>query len=157
VVTSRRAPESAPDQRRNCLALGRVVPRRTMTSDLTPTYRSGTHRLCPPEETLARIAPRLADFGITRCADITRLDADLGMPVFAAIRPRATVLQSSAGKGLSVAAAKVSALMEAIELDVAERPQTSLLRRATKAEILAEGERADELPEWVAACGRFFG
>jgi ribosomal protein S12 methylthiotransferase accessory factor len=127
-----------------------------VTSALAPTYRAGTHRLCPPEETLARLAPRLADFGITRCADVTRLDADLGMPVYMAIRPRGRVLQSSAGKGLSVAAARVSALMEAVELDVAERPDPALLRRASLAELLAEGSRADGLPGWVAACGRFF-
>jgi ribosomal protein S12 methylthiotransferase accessory factor len=127
-----------------------------VTSALAPTYRAGTHRLCPPEETLARLAPRLADFGITRCADVTRLDADLGMPVYMAIRPRGRVLQSSAGKGLSVAAAKVSALMEAVELDVAERPDPTRLRRASRAELLAEGLRADGIPEWVAACGRFF-
>lgn len=127
-----------------------------MTSTLAPTYRDGTHRLVPPEETLARLTPRLADFGITRCADITRLDADLGMPVFTAIRPRGRVLQCSAGKGLSVAAAKVSALMEAVELDVAERPDPARLRRASRAELLAEGLRADGLPEWVAASGRFF-
>jgi ribosomal protein S12 methylthiotransferase accessory factor len=128
-----------------------------MTSALAPAYRAGTHRLVPPEETLARLAPRLADFGITRCADVTRLDADLGMPVYMAIRPRGRVLQSSAGKGLSVAAAKVSALMEAVELDVAERPDPARLRSASLAELLAEGSRADPLPAWVAACGRFFG
>jgi ribosomal protein S12 methylthiotransferase accessory factor len=128
-----------------------------MTSALAPTYRAGTHRLLPPEETLARLSPRLADFGITRCADVTRLDADLGMPVYVAIRPRGRVLQSSAGKGLSVAAAKVSALMEAVELDVAERPDPARLRRASRAELLSEGARADALPEWVAASKRFFG
>lgn len=128
-----------------------------MTASLVPAYRAGTHRLCPPEETLARLVPRLADFGITRCADVTRLDADLGMPVFMAIRPRGRVLQSSAGKGLSVAAAKVSALMEAVELDVAERPAPGRLRRTSRTELVAAGERVDPLPEWVSAAGRFLG
>ncbi len=127
-----------------------------MTASLKPTYREGTHRLCAPEETLRRLTPHLATFGITRCADVTALDADLGMPVYMAIRPRGRVLQSSAGKGISVAAAKVSALMEAVELDVAERPLPARLRRASRAEIVAGGERADPIPSWVASSGRFF-
>ncbi len=125
-----------------------------MSSRLEPTYRL-THRLVPPEETLARLTPHLGEFGITRCADVTGLDADLGLPVYMAIRPRGRVLQSSAGKGLSVAAAKVSALMESVELDVAERVDPAHLRRASRSELLAEGLRADALPEWAAAAGRF--
>ena len=124
---------------------------------LTPSYRHGTHRLIPPTETLARLQPHLADFGITRCADVSALDADLGLPVYMAIRPRGRVFQSSAGKGLSVAAAKVSALMEAVELDVAERFELARSRRASQAELLAEGHRVDVLPEWVASSRRFFG
>src|SRR5262249_20967347 len=64
---------------------------------------------------------------------------------------------SSAGKGLTVAGAKVSALMEALELDVAERPDPARLRWASLAELLAEGAAADALPGWTAAAGRFFG
>ena len=74
-----------------------------MTAGLAPTYRAGTHRLVSPEATLARLQPHLAGFGITRLADVTRLDADLGLPVYMAIRPRGAVLQSSAGKGMTVA------------------------------------------------------
>ncbi|HEX2572341.1 MAG TPA: YcaO-like family protein [Polyangia bacterium] len=127
-----------------------------MSQTLMVTYRQGTHRLLPPEQTLARLSPHLIEFGITRCADVTRLDEDLGMPVFMAIRPRGRVFQSSAGKGLHVTAAKVSALMEAVELDVAERPAPTRLRRASRSELLAEGHRVDALPEWAAAAGRFF-
>jgi ribosomal protein S12 methylthiotransferase accessory factor len=122
---------------------------------LTPAYRLGTHRLVSPEDTLAGLTPHLAAFGITRLADVTGLDADLGLPVYMAIRPRGAVLQSSAGKGVTAAAAKVSALMEAVELDVAERPDPARLRRASRAELRAAGERADLLPEWAAASGRF--
>lgn len=57
--------------------------------------------------------------GITRLADITRLD-HLGFPVFTAIRPRAKSLSTSQGKGASSNAAKCSALMEAIEVYFAE-------------------------------------
>lgn len=121
-----------------------------------PSYRLGTHRLIPPEETLARLTPHLSRFGITRCAEVTGLDVDLGLPVYMAIRPRGRVLQSSAGKGLSAAAAKVSALMEAVELDLAEHPDPACLRYASRAELLAEGQRVDALPEWVAAGNRYF-
>lgn len=126
-----------------------------MTASFTPTYRVGSHRLVSPEITLARLVPHLADFGITRLADVTRLDVDLGLPVYIAVRPRGAVLQSSAGKGVTIAAAKVSALMESVELDVAERPDPARLRIASLAELRAEGHRADPLLEWVAASGRF--
>jgi ribosomal protein S12 methylthiotransferase accessory factor len=126
-----------------------------MTTGLAPTYRAGTHRLVSPEATLARLQPHLAGFGITRLADVTRLDADLGLPVYMAIRPRGAVLQSSAGKGMTVAAAKVSALMESIELDVAERPDPARMRRASRTELLAAGLRTDALPEWVTDAGRY--
>src|SRR5689334_7904364 len=110
-----------------------------MSQPLIPVYRQGTHRLLPPEETLARLLPHLSAFGITRCADVTHLDADLGLPVFMAIRPRGRVLQSSAGKGFCRAAAMVSALMETVELDVAERPAPASLRWASREELLVEG------------------
>jgi ribosomal protein S12 methylthiotransferase accessory factor len=83
---------------------------------------AGTHRVCPPEETLARIRPLLPQFGITRVADITRLD-HLGLPVIQAVRPNSRNLAVSQGKGISKALATASALMEAIELWHAEEPQ----------------------------------
>src|SRR3546814_2461200 len=52
--------------------------------------------------------------GITRAADITGLDR-LGIPTWCAVRPGALQTQISNGKGLTHAAAKASALMEAIE------------------------------------------
>lgn len=83
---------------------------------------AGTHRVCPPEETLARIRPLLPLFGITRVADVTRLD-NLGLPVIQAVRPNSRNLAVSQGKGVSRALATASALMEAIELWHAEDPQ----------------------------------
>lgn len=79
-----------------------------------------------PEATLARLLPHLAPMGITRVADITGLDR-LGVPVVTAIRPNARSLSVSQGKGLSLAAAKVSAIMEAAELFHAEHVQGPLL------------------------------
>jgi ribosomal protein S12 methylthiotransferase accessory factor len=83
-------------------------------------HRAGTHRVCSPAETLTRITPLLPHFGITRLADITQLDR-LGIPVYQAIRPSTRNLSVSQGKGLTADAAKVSALMESIEVWHAER------------------------------------
>ena len=110
-----------------------------MNEDLRPRFTEGTHRLCAPEQTLARVAPLLERCGITRIAELTRLDVELGVPTYAAIRPRGSTMQTSAGKGLTAAAAKVSAVMEAIELEHAERPEHARLLRASAAELRARG------------------
>jgi len=57
--------------------------------------------------------------GITRIANITGLDV-LGLPVVNVIRPNARSLTASQGKGLDLAAAKASGVMEAIECHCAE-------------------------------------
>jgi ribosomal protein S12 methylthiotransferase accessory factor len=67
----------------------------------------------------ARIVPVLGNAGISRLADITGLDR-IGLPVVCAVRPEATTLSVSAGKGLTYEAATVSAAMEAIEVFHAE-------------------------------------
>lgn len=109
-----------------------------MSAALPFAFTRGTHRIVPPEVTLARIAPVLGDCGITRCTDVTWLD-DLGIPVYCAIRPAGLVLQVSNGKGMTAAAARVSALMEAIELHHAEQPEPRLLRTASRRELQADG------------------
>ena len=73
----------------------------------------------PPAVTFARIRPLAAAAGVTRLGDVTGLDT-IGIPVFHAIRPRARSVSVSQGKGATRMAARVSALMEAIELDRAE-------------------------------------
>lgn len=122
----------------------------------TPAYRLGTQRLVSPEQTRDLLRPHWSEFGITRCAEVTQLDVDLGMPVCMAIRPRGRVLQSSAGKGLTKAAAQVSALMEAVELDIAERPNEDRFRYASQTELEAQGLRVDALPENIIASKRHF-
>ena len=82
-------------------------------------YFTGTRRCREPAQTLAILAPLLGRFGITRLADITGLDF-LGMPVAQAVRPGAATVAVSQGKGATLAAAMVSAAMEAIELSCAE-------------------------------------
>jgi ribosomal protein S12 methylthiotransferase accessory factor len=98
----------------------------------------GTHRVCPPEETLARVLPLLPRMGITRVAEVTQLD-DLGVPVFQAIRPNSRNLSVSQGKGITRALAKVSAIMESIEMWHAEKPSLPSLWATV-------GEMAGRLP-----------
>lgn len=100
-------------------------------NSLDKNHTDGTHRLIPPEQTLANIKPHLLAMGITRCADVTGLDR-LGIPVYCAIRPARPWLQVSNGKGISHTAAKVSALMEAIEVFHAETPGEGLERDSLK-------------------------
>jgi len=80
---------------------------------------TGTHRVCLPEDTLNSITPLFGHFGITRLADVTGLDV-LGIPVVMSVRPLATTLSVSQGKGSTLILAKISAAMEAIELWHAE-------------------------------------
>jgi YcaO-like protein with predicted kinase domain len=78
-------------------------------------YRRGTHRGRPPRETLERLGPHLGAMGITRIANVTGLDRT-GVPVVMVCRPNSRSLATSQGKGADLDAAKVSGLMEAIEL-----------------------------------------
>lgn len=122
-----------------------------MLEDLTKGYATGTHRLVSPEQTLERIQPHLAAMGISRCADVTGLD-EFNIPVYCAIRPPGRVLQVSNGKGLQPMNAKVSALMEAIEIYHAENPNPDRLRRTSLAKLQDQGEQVLsplELPEYT--------
>lgn len=78
-----------------------------------------THRSYSPQETLDRVSPMMAEFGITRIACITGLDR-IGLPVTLAIRPNSRSVAVSQGKGKTLVDAKVSALMETIEIWHAE-------------------------------------
>ncbi|MFD9535058.1 YcaO-like family protein [Streptomyces sp. NPDC060010] len=82
---------------------------------------AGTVRARTPEQTWAAVAAWLPDFGITRVADLTGLDC-VGLPVFTAIRPASLTLSASQGKGATPLLAKLSAVMEAIELWHVEQP-----------------------------------
>jgi YcaO-like protein with predicted kinase domain len=91
-----------------------------MDSHTNKEYRSGTHRLISPRETLERVRPFLAEMGITRLANVTGLDT-IGIPVVMACRPNSRSLAVAQGKGLDLDAAKASAVMESIEGYHAER------------------------------------
>lgn len=114
----------------------------------TKRYLLGTHRVRPPEETWEVVLPLLAPAGITRVADVAALDR-LGVPVYQAVRPASRNLSVSQGKGLTPAAARVSAVMEALELWHAERldhlPQVTMSLREME---YGNPIRARDLP-WV--------
>lgn len=81
----------------------------------------GTDRAAGPAATLAMAARAAPLVGISRVADITRLDT-IGIPTYQAIRPTSRTLAVSQGKGVTADLAKLSAMMEAIELWHAEQP-----------------------------------
>lgn len=101
----------------------------------------------PDEGRLVLASPRLgarddriaAACGVTRIADITGLDS-IGVPVYQAVRPLSRALCVHQGKGLTRAAARTGALMEALESHRAETfsaPQWTASYAA-----LPDGERA---------------
>lgn len=83
-------------------------------------YHEGTHRLIPPEETIARVKPVMPVMGITRIANVTGLD-EIGIPVVMVCRPNSRSISVSQGKGFELADAKASGLMESVESYHAER------------------------------------
>jgi YcaO-like protein with predicted kinase domain len=91
----------------------------------TKTYRHGTHRASTPYDTIARVRPLMVPFGITRIANVTGLDRT-GIPVVMVCRPNARSSAVFHGKGIDIAAAKASGLMEAIETWHAEHVQLPL-------------------------------
>lgn len=110
-----------------------VSPVSATTDGTAKGYRLGTHRAVPPEETLRRYVPLCPALGITRLANVTGLDR-IGIPVVMASRPLSRSIAVAQGKGLSLDAAKASALMEAAETWHAERIDLPL-RRAPLADL----------------------
>ncbi|MDA4846393.1 YcaO-like family protein [Hoeflea poritis] len=108
----------------------------------------GRQRVCPAEDTLARILPLKDLFGITRIANVTGLDR-VGLPVFLATRPNARSVAVSQGKGIREADARASALMEAVEIWHAEhydRPMRfSSVRELSNAHALIDIGRLPEV------------
>jgi ribosomal protein S12 methylthiotransferase accessory factor len=107
------------------MSIGEITPS-SKGPVLSKVYRRGTHRAVEPEETLERMRPLFGTFGISRVADITGLDS-IGIPVAVAFRPGSRSNITFQGKGMDRTAAKVSAIMEAIETRCAERMQGPLL------------------------------
>jgi YcaO-like protein with predicted kinase domain len=90
------------------------------TAEAPKKHRAGTHRIVSPEETLEAVRRFFPVMGITRVADITGLDV-IGLPVVTVSRPNSRSVTVSLGKGLDLAAAKASGVMENIEAFMAER------------------------------------
>lgn len=111
------------------------------TAETKKANTPGVPRVVPPEVTLDRVRPHMAAMGITRLANVTGLDR-VGVPVVMACRPNARSLSVSQGKGLTLAAAKASGVMEAIELYHAEHITTPLLY-STFAELRARHPMVD--------------
>jgi YcaO-like protein with predicted kinase domain len=97
-------------------------------------YRAGTYRAAGPEQTWRRVRPMLPRFGITRVADITRLD-DIGLPVHLAYRPAGLTYAVSIGFGATAAQSRVSAAMESIEAWHAENLRLPVSARAPAAAL----------------------
>lgn len=107
----------------------------------TKRFQRGTHRACTPTATLARWLPVARALGMTRLAELTDLD-DLGVPVVSAIRPNGRSLATQQGKGVSLAAAQASAMMECIETWHAEHVALPVWR-GTLAQAVARGPVID--------------
>ncbi len=85
-----------------------------------------TGRCVSPERTVSRVRPFLPAMGITRIANVTGLDR-IGIPVVMVTRPNSRSVSVSQGKGSTLAYAKASGVMEAIETYHAERIEAQLL------------------------------
>ena len=103
-----------------------------------------------PEETLAAIDPWLKKCGVSRLADLTDMD-NIGIPVYASIRPDSKSLKVDSGKGTTKAQAKCSAAMESLErwaLD--EVPLASLQQNTTDSrETAFQLNRGAQLTDFV--------
>lgn len=95
----------------------------------------GTHRARIPEDSWQIIQPLLNRYGVTRVADITAFDT-LGIPVILAFRPLARTFTISHGKGHTRLLARLSAVMESVELWHAENACPPPAIRDTSAEEL---------------------
>jgi YcaO-like protein with predicted kinase domain len=104
-------------------------------------FFDGTHRVIDPAATFARVMPFARQMGITRVAMLTGLDV-LGVPVAAAVRPNSRSIAVHQGKGITIDAAKVSAVMEAAECFHAEDIVLPL-QRATFKKLSEQADVAD--------------
>jgi YcaO-like protein with predicted kinase domain len=96
------------------------LSRITRTSSRTfKRLKRGTHRSEDLERTITRVLRLAPVMGITRVANVTGLDA-IGIPVVMVSRPNSRSITVSQGKGINLAAARASGLMESAELYHAE-------------------------------------
>ncbi len=129
---------------------------------------AGTYRATDPDRTWQQVKPMLGRFGITRVAELTRLD-EIGLPVHAAYRPAGLGYAVSMGVGTSVAQSRVGAVMESIEnwhaenvtLPVAVRSPAAALRLGYDVRQLHLAPRSPLTPavelDWVRGHGLLTG
>ena len=89
--------------------------------------------------------------GVTRVADVTRLDT-IGIPTFQAVRPLSTTLAVSQGKGVTSELARLSALLESIEIWHVEQPLTTAVTAPPRAVADQLGYDVSALPRRRRAC-----
>ena len=103
-----------------------------------------------PEDTLKAIDPWLKKCGVSRLADLTDMD-NIGIPVYASIRPDSKSLKVDSGKGTTKEQARCSAAMESLErwaLD--EVPLVSLRQQTTDSrETAFQLNRGAQLTDFV--------
>ncbi len=106
------------------------------------------NRIYASDRTLQIISPLLHDFGITRLIDLTQLDR-IGIPCYSATRPMGRSICVSCGKGVTHQDAKVSALMESIEVHFAENPEPRLLERYSEEQLRVLGHKYIKLWDMI--------
>lgn len=103
-------------------------------------------RSVPADALLAAATRAGAWAGVTRLADLTRLDR-LGLPVWQAVRPLSRALSVHQGRGATDADARLGALLEAVESHAAETFDGDGPTCAFHA--LSAGERARTLSDFA--------
>ncbi|MEM8702824.1 MAG: YcaO-like family protein [Pseudomonadota bacterium] len=133
-----------------------TIPPGVPSRSSSPDHAENPGRLYRADTYLERLKGHLGSFGITRLADITGLDR-IGIPVVQAVRPQARSNAVNQGKGLTMAEAAVSAIVEALETAAAETvaPDTGdqvppeLVYGSDAADMLAHHLLQDAPQEWT--------
>ena len=91
------------------MSVARAVASAAPAGDAPKRYLAGTHRVCPPEETLARVAPMMGAMGITRLANASRYASTLsiltlsGVPLVEAMEIAGNVVSNRSPSGFPLA------------------------------------------------------
>lgn len=124
------------------------MPARGVLQTAVGSPFAGEWRACHPAETYRKVEPFLRRLGITRVASQTGLDR-IGIPVWCAFVPNAKAIVIAQGKGMDDEAARVSAVMEAVERSVATEPACA--RRVSRVvDLEGGGDRVNRLDILVA-------